>query len=275
MRQILLLVVVCFPLSQFIVYPVLGESSAHIGLVAAELSLLALAALALRLYRWIPEDVFLLNAVPMAALWSTLLAAMGAALLASAFDQVVAGGLEAIAWVPPLSAEQMLVRIQLITDMPSALTVVLAVVLIPALCEEVLFRGLVFTGLHYHHGAAAAIVGSAFLFAAAHLNPWQFPALFLLGLFLGGLVHWTHSIYPAILAHAVNNALSVLAVNVRAHTGIDVLGAVESVPALTICVAVVALAAGVHGLRRISPTMPILSTIARLEQTNEPATGWR
>jgi len=231
--------------------------------MAAELFLLWLAVLAVRLRRWIPGDLFLLNAVPQRALWTTLLAAAGAALVASTFDQMVAFGLKVMTWDPPLYAEQILVRVQLIDGMPSALIVLLSVVLVPALCEETLFRGFVFTGLRYHHGPGTAIVGSAFLFAAAHLNPWQFPALFLLGLFLAGLVHWTHSIYPAILGHAANNALSVLAVNVRAQTGIDLLGAVEPVPVPLVLAASVALIVGIGWLRRIPPTMPILSPFSR------------
>ena len=202
------------------------------------------------------------------------MAATGAAMVLSAFDQVVASGLEVLTWDPPLFAEQMLVRIQLIDGVPSALIVLLAVVLVPALCEEALFRGLVFTGLRYHHGPGTAIVGSAFLFAAAHLNPWQFPALFLLGLFLSGLVHWTHSIYPAILGHAANNALSVLAVNVRAQTGVDLLGAVEPVPVPLVLAAGVALIVGIRWLRHIPPTMPILSPFARPAPADDVPDSW-
>ena len=274
LRQVLLLGFVAFPVAQFLIYPVVGETSPYVGLVAAELFLLWMAVLALRLRRWIPEDVLLLNAVPLRALWAALLAAAGAALLVSQFDLVWSAALEAVSWDPPLYLQQLRVRIQLIDDLPSALIVTIAVVLVPALCEETFFRGFVFTGLRYHHGPVTAVVGSALLFAAAHLNPWQFPALFLLGLFHAALVHWTHSLYPAMVGHAVNNALSVTAVNLRVTTGWDVLGAAESLPLIVLIGAGAALSVGIRSLRRAPPIMPILSPYARPAPADGPSAAW-
>ncbi|HJP33790.1 MAG TPA: CPBP family intramembrane glutamic endopeptidase [Candidatus Latescibacteria bacterium] len=253
----------------------MGERSPHAGTVAAELFLLWLAALAVRLRRFVPEDVFLLNATAGRSLGAAALATLGAALLASEFDQGCARVLEALAWEPPLLFDYLLVRTQLITDPTSGLTILLAVILVPALCEEAFFRGFVFTGLRYHIGPRAAVVGSALLFAAAHFNPWQFPALFLLGLFLSALVHWTHSLYPAMLAHAVNNALSVVAVNLRVYTGWDGLGAAEPLPVVVLLAAGVALVAGIRWLRRSSPIMPILSPYSRPAPADGPAAAWR
>jgi membrane protease YdiL (CAAX protease family) len=266
---------VAFPVAQFLIYPVFGDASPYAGLVAAELFLLWMAVLALRLRRWIPEDVLLLNAVPRRALWATLLAAGGAALLVSQFDLMWATTLEAVAWDPPLQLEHLRLRIQLVGDLPSALVVAVAVVIVPAVCEETFFRGFVFTGLRYHHGPVTAVIGSALLFAAAHLNPWQFPALFLLGLFLAALVHWTHSLYPAMLGHALNNALSVTAVNLRAHTGWDVLGGAESLPLIVAAAAGAALVVGIRWLRREPPIMPILSPYARPAPADGPPTAGR
>ena len=132
LRQVLLLGFVAFPVAQFLIYPVVGETSPYVGLVAAELFLLWMAVLALRLRRWIPEDVLLLNAVPLRALWAALLAAAGAALLVSQFDLVWSAALEAVSWDPPLYLQQVRVRIQLVDDLPSALIVTIAVVLVTA-----------------------------------------------------------------------------------------------------------------------------------------------
>jgi membrane protease YdiL (CAAX protease family) len=270
LRQILLLSFLVFPVAQFLIYPVVGEDAPRLGMVAAELFLLWLAAFMVRLRRWNTEDVFLLNAAPTCALGGSLVAALGAALLASDFDHVCAWVLQALAWDPPLTFVYMQLQIQLITDLSSALAVVLAVIIVPALCEEVFFRGLVFTGLRYQFGPTAAIVGSALLFAAAHFNPWQFPALFLLGLFLAALVHWTHSLYPALIAHATNNALSVAAVNLRAHTGMDMLGATDALPWPMLLGAVAALLWGIRWLRQQAPIMPILSPYARPAPADGP-----
>lgn len=273
LRQILLLVFVAVPVAQLLMYPVFGPGDL-VGLVVLELFLLWLAALALRLRRSVPEDVLLFNATPLQALWLTLPAAVGAALIVAEVDHLLAAGLRALSWAPPLAIEHVLTQLQLVDDLPSLLGVSLGVVLVPAVCEEVFFRGFVFTGLRYHHGPATAIVGSALLFAAAHMNPWQFPALFLLGLFLAALVHWTHSVWPAVIGHSINNGLSVIAVNVRTHTGVDVLGASDPLPPIVVLFGGVALIMGVRLLRRLSPIMPILSPFARPAPADGPAEAW-
>ena len=89
------------------------------------------------------------------------------------------------------------------------LLLLLIVAVVPSVCEEILFRGFVHAGfLREFESAPKAIVAGAFVFAGFHLNPWRFSVLLVIGLFLGFLVHRTGSLLPAILAHALNNALS-------------------------------------------------------------------
>ena len=45
------------------------------------------------------------------------------------------------------------------------------------------------------------------MFALFHLNPWQFPATFLLGLILGWIRYRTGSIFACIAGHAIHNGL--------------------------------------------------------------------
>ncbi|MFT5370040.1 MAG: membrane protease YdiL (CAAX protease family) [Candidatus Latescibacterota bacterium] len=84
----------------------------------------------------------------------------------------------------------------------------IAVVQAP-LTEEVFFRGIILTGLLAHCSQSKAIVWSAFLFAAFHMNPWQFPTAFLLGLAFAWWVIQTGSLLPAIVGHALNNFFAV------------------------------------------------------------------
>jgi hypothetical protein len=53
---------------------------------------------------------------------------------------------------------------------------------------------------------------SALLFALFHLNPWQFPATFILGLLLGWIMIRTDNILLAILGHSINNFLVLLSI---------------------------------------------------------------
>lgn len=89
---------------------------------------------------------------------------------------------------------------------------VLRVVILAPVVEELIFRGVIMSGFIRNYKAAYAIFFSALLFALFHLNPWQFPATFLLGLVLGWLRIRTGSIVACITGHAIHNGLVFLTV---------------------------------------------------------------
>jgi uncharacterized protein len=86
------------------------------------------------------------------------------------------------------------------------------VVLIAPIVEESIFRGVIMNGFMRNYPKFLAIFFSALLFALFHLNPWQFPATFVLGLLLGWLMVRTRNIFACIAGHAVNNFLVLLSV---------------------------------------------------------------
>jgi len=98
------------------------------------------------------------------------------------------------------------------TDSVSVLIVNLIIVaLIPAIGEEWLFRGVLLklfkqiTG-NFHW----AVLITAFLFAALHLQFLSFFPRMLLGIFLGYMFVFTRNLWVPILAHFINNASSVI-----------------------------------------------------------------
>jgi membrane protease YdiL (CAAX protease family) len=80
--------------------------------------------------------------------------------------------------------------------------------LIPAICEEITFRGVIQTGLRNSFGSRHAVIWGGLLFALLHLNPWSFVGLWCFGCLLGYLTEKTQSVRPAILMHMLNNALA-------------------------------------------------------------------
>ncbi|WP_372716344.1 type II CAAX prenyl endopeptidase Rce1 family protein [Novipirellula sp.] len=94
----------------------------------------------------------------------------------------------------------------------------------PALCEEILFRGYVQTRLAKSFGPLAGILVSSFLFAAFHMDFVHIVAVFPLGVYLGFLSWKSGSLFPAMLAHFVNNVISVVAVCLAPADKTDVLG---------------------------------------------------
>jgi membrane protease YdiL (CAAX protease family) len=74
--------------------------------------------------------------------------------------------------------------------------------------EEFFFRGFMQRGLQEKQGAPRAIVVTAVIFSAFHLDPVGFVARFELGVLFGLLAWKSGSIWPALGAHAANNAIS-------------------------------------------------------------------
>jgi membrane protease YdiL (CAAX protease family) len=86
----------------------------------------------------------------------------------------------------------------------------LVVVVVPV-GEEVFFRGLVYGALRARWGAVAAAVASALFFTAVHLQVVHALPIFVLGVILAGLYERTGTLVPAIVAHAANNVVAVVA----------------------------------------------------------------
>jgi len=73
-------------------------------------------------------------------------------------------------------------------------------------CEEVLFRGIVLRGMAVRFGSAAAVGMTAVLFALMHQTLIQMALMLFLGVYFGTVVLLTGSLWPGIVAHAINNA---------------------------------------------------------------------
>lgn len=85
-----------------------------------------------------------------------------------------------------------------------------AIALIAPLLEEILFRGLVQNAFARQLPVWAAILASAAIFGAVHMDFHAFPALMAMGAVFGVLYHVTGSLRVTILAHMVNNAAALL-----------------------------------------------------------------
>jgi membrane protease YdiL (CAAX protease family) len=73
------------------------------------------------------------------------------------------------------------------------------------LCEELFFRGALYSAMRKSLSRNRALILNALVFALLHLK-WQgLPSLFALGLIFAYLYDETESIFPSIIAHAINN----------------------------------------------------------------------
>jgi membrane protease YdiL (CAAX protease family) len=91
---------------------------------------------------------------------------------------------------------------------------VIIIGLLPAICEELFFRGaLQRIIIQITKSPWAGIIITAFLFSALHLQFQGFIPRMFLGIVLGALYWFSGSLWTSIFAHFVNNAVQVIAVS--------------------------------------------------------------
>ena len=81
-------------------------------------------------------------------------------------------------------------------------------ILIP-IGEEFFYRGFLIRGME-NINKQFAIIASAFFFAIYHNNPHRLTTLFLFGVLLGLIVHYTNSLIPGIIMHVITNTVFVI-----------------------------------------------------------------
>jgi membrane protease YdiL (CAAX protease family) len=92
---------------------------------------------------------------------------------------------------------------------PSLAAALLAFGVVPAVCEELLCRGVLQRSLRDRVGALASIGLAAIAFAAIHVQPIHALFAFPLGLYLGVAGHWSASVLAPVVCHAVNNLVAI------------------------------------------------------------------
>ena len=78
---------------------------------------------------------------------------------------------------------------------------------LPAICEELIYRGFVLTGLS-EYGKVGAVVVSSIAFGLMHATVQQIPFAFAIGLFLGYIAIRFNSIVLPMVLHFINNFIA-------------------------------------------------------------------
>jgi sodium transport system permease protein len=180
------------------------------GLVAAQWLLLALPALALAVLG--PYDVRKTLAIrppaPRALLAAALIALggipIGWALVWLEMQLFEGGGLQSLSYL-----QEMLTA----TDTRRALWLLFVAAVTPAICEELVFRGVLLQSLSREARAWRAVGLSAIVFGAFHLSfetALRFLPTAWIGLLMGWVVWHSRSIFASMLMHFLNNAFVVV-----------------------------------------------------------------
>jgi uncharacterized protein len=144
--------------------------------------------------------------------------------------------------------------------------IVASVAIAAPVCEEFFFRGILQRGLvRSADDAPRAIVISAFVFSAFHLDPVGFFARFELGLLFGWLYFRTGSLWPGIIAHSTNNLVATLLY----FLGGDASEAKEEPSAQAITLSAVFGLVALVALWRFASRLPVFNYAIRVSDANE------
>ncbi len=136
------------------------------------------------------------------------------------------------------------------TTVPELLVGILVIAVIPAIGEELVFRGIVQKQLHRWSGSGhVAIWVAAFAFSAIHNQFFGFLPRMILGALFGYLYMWSGRISVPILAHFVNNGFQVFMLYLYQTGRIEIdLESTESMPWYSVLVSAVLCAAVMYYL---------------------------
>lgn len=96
---------------------------------------------------------------------------------------------------------------------PGLMMCVLYVAVLPGICEEFLFRGLILPAFE-RYGTRYAVLITAAMFALLHGSLTGLPGHFLLGIVMGVLVVCCDSIYAGLIFHTSYNAATVILISI-------------------------------------------------------------
>lgn len=102
----------------------------------------------------------------------------------------------------------------------------IALVIVAPITEELLFRGVILSGLSSKYGSRKAVILTSLLFGLFHLNPVQIIGAIFVGLVLGWMKLKFDSIVVPIVFHGIYNALPlifgrILKIDIQGYSTLD------------------------------------------------------
>jgi sodium transport system permease protein len=140
--------------------------------------------------------------------WKTVPAAMALALAMHPVANCLQG---VVNHLYPVGDEVKSVLEKFFHEAPGLWQIVLVIGIVPALCEEIAFRGFILSGFRHLGHKWRAIVYSALFFGVTHTILQQSLIASLLGVVIGLVAVQTGSLAPGIVFHVLHNSLALVA----------------------------------------------------------------
>jgi membrane protease YdiL (CAAX protease family) len=168
-------------------------------------------------------------------------------------------GLEATMKAMEADAEALTERLLTMNSVGELLLTLGLVAVIPAVGEELFFRGTIQQLIRTKWGPHVAVWLTALIFSAIHFQFYGFVPRMLLGALMGYLLVWSGSLWYPILAHFVNNGTVVLFYYIDKkgwiHFDPETFGSKETAIAGYISIVVVSFLLWIYR-KKLRPTLP-------------------
>ncbi|RMG67746.1 MAG: CPBP family intramembrane metalloprotease [Calditrichaeota bacterium] len=177
--------------------------------VVGELGLAVFPVLYLRKKDYSLQRLFRWNPVPGRVLLLSLPLGAALTILGDELDRLIQ------MFIPmPDLVQEMLLSLKAETPLEWIL-MILGAVVIAALVEESIIRGLLQISLEHYQNVTRAVIYASLIWTAIHMMIYWAVQIFLLGVILGYLAWRTNSIWPSALCHGMNNAAALLFLNLQ------------------------------------------------------------
>ena len=111
----------------------------------------------------------------------------------------------------PEELDALVSKVHVIANSPMGFIILLvAFAVSPAVCEELLYRGVLVSSLRQRMSPVTVSLLVGVLFALYHLHPYRFPLIFVLGVVLTYVVLRSGSIYLCMLTHFIHNTINLI-----------------------------------------------------------------
>jgi len=130
---------------------------------------------------------------------------------------------------------------------------ILHIGIVPAICEEIMYRGYVQRSLEKSGGIWMAIIVSGLIFGAYHLQITNILPLSFLGIMLAYITYISNSLIPAIVAHFVNNGGQVIASSFYPQMLEETITPETEMPWLLILASIIVSSTLVYIIHRLNP----------------------
>lgn len=183
-------------------FDVSGGPAAYIGFACSPVALALVFALCPKVFNIPPAQAAPLKCPP-CFLMASALAAFGCLFALSPLNSLFVEGVRALGYEGAVSAMPSFSGWGMVAGLVFA-------ALLPAVCEELIFRGCILANARSAAGGVPAIFISAFLFALYHGSIQQTLYQFACGCIFALIALRSGSVLPSMLAHFLNNAAIVV-----------------------------------------------------------------